>query len=132
MRIGYLSTLDTSSFGPSTRMHQNVTCRHICDKTTVYEVEASIDGVARIGESRIELGWCRRCQPLTDWAITAACRPHPRSWWLQPTSEQLVVAKSICAQCDVQQRCLAIASPEDPAICGGMTQTERSRARQRT
>lgn len=130
MRAGYLSTIDKRSFNKGTRMHQSVLCRYIRDSTTVFEVEASPDGVVHIGDSPVTLSWCKTCQPVNDWASIAACRSHPRRWWctLTASAEELAKAKQICASCEVQQRCLALASPKDPLIHGGMDMHERAQA----
>ncbi len=107
-------------------MHHNVLCRHIHDKAKVFEVEASIDGVASINGARFQLGWCRRCQPVSDWGSRGACRPYPPSWWLNPTDHERELAKAICAGCVVRTTCLAIAADDDEAICGGLTDIERA------
>ena len=125
MLIGYLSTLETVSFGPRTRMHRSVLCRHIYDKKNLYEVEASSEGLAQIAGSRFQLGWCKQCQPVSDWGHEAACRAYPPRWWLDPTPEEEQRAKAICRRCVVLAQCLAVATRDDPAICGGLNGAER-------
>jgi len=107
-------------------MHHNVLCKHIFDKTKVFEVEASTEGAARIADSVFELGWCRQCSPLKDWGSQGACRQYPASWWLDPENDRKEVAKAICRRCPVQALCLAAAHPEDGAIAGGLSEHERS------
>jgi len=125
MLIGYLSTLETSSFSAGTRMHRSVLCRHIYDKKNLYEVEASGTGVAQIDGTRFQLDWCKQCQPVSDWGHRAACRPYPPRWWLNPTPEEEELAKVICDRCVVREQCLSVATRDDPAICGGLNAAER-------
>jgi len=108
-------------------MHHSVLCRHINEKGKVFEVDASVDGVALIGGNAFELGWCQRCQPVQDWAARGGCLTSPPQWWLDPESPHQADAKAICNQaCTVRQLCLTTAVEGDTAISGGMTPDERA------
>ena len=76
-----------------------------------------------------------------DWRATAACNDEDPELFFPigttgPAVEQAIVAKRICAVCDVREQCLeyAVETNQDSGIWGGLTEDERrtlKRQRQR-
>ena len=76
-----------------------------------------------------------------DWRAASACNDEDPELFFPigttgPAVEQAIVAKRICAVCEVREQCLeyAIETNQDSGIWGGMTEDERrtlKRQRQR-
>ena len=63
--------------------------------------------------------------------LEGLCRQSDPEAWFPERSDKATLAKRICRQCDVQERCLeyALANNERFGIWGGMSETERKRMR---
>jgi WhiB family redox-sensing transcriptional regulator len=77
----------------------------------------------------------RRPEVDFDWRDDAPCRDYPTEIWF-PEPETIgssQVARSICAECPIQERCLehAVTYPEPFGIWAGTTAAQRRRMRQR-
>jgi WhiB family redox-sensing transcriptional regulator len=64
-----------------------------------------------------------------SWRQSAACRGVDPEIFYPASEEEAVVAKSICAQCNVRQACLeySLANRERDGVWGGATERERRR-----
>ncbi|MBA3267743.1 MAG: WhiB family transcriptional regulator [Acidimicrobiia bacterium] len=69
----------------------------------------------------------------TDWREEAACRSADTAVFFPATDDEAAEAKAICATCPVREPCLmfALANREEQGVWGGLTETERRRARRR-
>lgn len=68
-----------------------------------------------------------------EWRENAACKGKPTAWFFPESGHVTDVisrAVAVCQTCPVQTPCLEYAiSAREPGIWGGMTETERRKAR---
>lgn len=65
----------------------------------------------------------------TPWSAHAACRGLDPTIFFPASDEEAEVAKTVCGQCAVQERCLehALGQREREGVWGGCTERERQR-----
>jgi excisionase family DNA binding protein len=66
-----------------------------------------------------------------NWWTDSTCRRHPTQWWFAGGHRETMLAKGICATCDVRAPCLefALARPELVGVWAATTPSDRAAMR---
>ncbi len=68
-----------------------------------------------------------------DWRVRRACTPPMANLFFSFDAAEIVMAKSVCAECLVRQECLdfAMATHQENGVWGGLDATELAKKRRR-